>query len=76
MKKSVLVLAGGPDKEREASLRGAATFAGGLRESGRVDVRLEEIGAITARELRSLPGDVNFPALHGPGGAGGPVQTI
>lgn len=76
MKRSVLVLAGGPDKEREVSLLSAATIAQGLRDAGRFDVHLREIGAITAPELRALPGDVIFPALHGPWGEGGTIQSI
>ncbi len=76
MNRSVLVLAGGPDRERAVSLLSAATIAKGLRDSGRFEVRLHEIDAIDGDGLRALPGDVVFPALHGPWGEGGTIQRI
>jgi len=76
VKRSVLVLAGGPDRERAVSLLSAATIAQGLRDSGRFEVHLREIGAIDAEALGALPGDIVFPALHGPWGEGGTIQQI
>lgn len=76
MKPTVLVLAGGPDREREISLLSASTIAQGLTDSGRYRADLREIGRLTLSELRRLPGDAIFPALHGPWGEGGSVQQL
>lgn len=76
MKPTVLVLAGGPDQEREISLLSAATIAQGLADSGRYRADLRVIGRLTLDELRRLPGDAIFPALHGPWGEGGSVQQL
>jgi D-alanine-D-alanine ligase len=73
---SVLVLGGGPDAEREVSVKSATAIAGFLRESGRFDVRLEIVGTPTVAELKAMPGDVVFPYLHGPWGEGGPLQDL
>lgn len=72
---SVLVLGGGPDAEREVSLKSASAIARALRESGR-EVHERTIGAIDAAELRGMPGEVIWPALHGPWGEGGPLQDL
>lgn len=72
----VLVLGGGPDAEREVSLNSAAGVAGGLRQSRRFEVIERTIGRLTLAELRSLPGDVVFPVLHGSFGEGGPLQDL
>lgn len=73
---SVLVLGGGPDAERDVSIKSATGIAGGLKATGRFDVRLEIIEKITREQLAGLPGDVIFPYLHGPWGEGGPLQDI
>lgn len=70
----VLVLGGGPDAEREISLKSAAAVAHALRSQ--FDVVEQTIGRIGADELRALPGDVVFPALHGFFGEGGPMQDL
>lgn len=74
--KMVLVLAGGPDAEREISLLSAANVAQSLKESGEFAVEYREIGRLTPDELRGMPGDVVFPVLHGHFGEGGPLQDL
>ncbi|MBL0920772.1 MAG: D-alanine--D-alanine ligase [Phycisphaerales bacterium] len=76
MKKTALVLAGGPDAEREVSLKSAACVAEALRASGDFSVEHRVVGRISGAELRSLPGDVVWPVLHGPFGEGGPMQDL
>lgn len=71
---SVLVLGGGPDAEREVSLNSAREVAAALR--GRFDVTERVIDRVTIDDLRSMPGDVIFPALHGRWGEGGPLQDL
>lgn len=74
--RTVLVLGGGPDAERDVSVRSAAAVAEALRASGRFDVRAETIDRIDAAALASLTGDVIFPVLHGPWGEGGGLQDV
>lgn len=73
---TALVLMGGPDAEREVSLKSGRAIAAGLRASGRFTVEAREIDRLTAAELRALPGDVIFPALHGRWGEGGVLQRL
>ena len=73
--RSVLVLQGGPDSEREISLRSGMTVSTGLREAGFI-VHAHTIQRINSAELAALPGDVIFPILHGGWGEGGPLQDI
>ncbi len=74
----VLVLAGGPDREREVSLQSGAEVSRALREAGH---RVEQHD-ISERDLSALerfadwPGDVIFPVLHGPWGEGGGLQRL
>lgn len=70
----VLVLGGGPDAEREISLKSAAAVGQALR--ARFDVVEQTIGRIELHELRAVPGDAVFPALHGFFGEGGPMQDL
>lgn len=74
--KRVLVLGGGPDAEHEVSLNSSAAVAEALNQSGRYAAHREVIGALTLEQLRTLPGDVVFPVLHGPWGEGGPMQRL
>jgi D-alanine-D-alanine ligase len=75
--KSVLVLGGGPDSERPVSIKSAHFIAEGLKASGKFSsVRNETIDRITGSQLKALPGDVIFPALHGGWGEGGPLQDL
>jgi D-alanine-D-alanine ligase len=74
---SVLVLGGGPDSEREVSLKSAHFISQALRDSGKfAAVRNQTIDKLTLAELKALPGDVIFPALHGGWGEGGPLQDL
>lgn len=73
---TVLVLGGGPDAEREVSLKSSSAIANALRHSGRFQVRHAIIDRLTGAELRELKGDVVFPALHGKWGEGGPLQML
>lgn len=74
----ILVLAGGPDRERAVSLQSGATVANALREAGHEvmerDVSPGDLSAIDAFE--QWPGDAIFPALHGGWGEGGGLQAI
>lgn len=70
----VLVLAGGPDRERPVSLRSGACVAEALRQAGHTVIQRD----ITPHDLAALdePFDLVFPVLHGPFGEGGPLQRI
>ena len=71
---NVLVLGGGPDREREVSLNSASQVAGALREAGHTVIERD----ILPDDLSALDEsfDVVFPVLHGPWGEGGPLQQI
>lgn len=71
---TVLVLGGGPDAEREVSLRGAEAVARALEEAGH-DVVRSDIGPKMETVL-DTPADVVFPVLHGRFGEGGPLQRM
>jgi len=70
----VLVLGGGPDRERPVSLNSAAQVAAALREAGHHTIERD----ILPDDLSALDEtfDVVFPVLHGPWGEGGPLQRI
>ncbi len=74
----VLVLAGGPDREREVSLVGGGQVAGALREAGHEvlerDVLPDDLSALD--EFVTWGGDVIFPVLHGRWGEGGGLQRV
>lgn len=72
---SVLVLGGGPDRERQVSLWSAKGVADALRTAG-IQVHERTIGRLTLDELVAMPGEVIFPALHGSFGEGGPLQDL
>lgn len=72
---SILVLGGGPDSEREVSIRSAKTIADGLAKAG-FTVHARTIGRLTLDELKQMPGDVVFPILHGGWGEGGQLQEL
>ncbi len=71
----VLVLGGGPDRERQVSVNSSQAIADALQRAGHA-VRYELIDRITGAELARLPGEVVFPALHGAFGEGGPLQDL
>jgi D-alanine-D-alanine ligase len=72
---NVLVLKGGPDAEREVSLRSGGMVAAALRRAG-AQVEEVTIDKPGLDEIRAMPGDVVFPVLHGPWGEGGVLQEI
>ena len=80
----VLVLGGGPDAEREVSLKSAAAVASALRAAGhavtQADLTPDDTAALDAfasAHGTSAQGThgVVFPALHGPWGEGGGAQV-
>lgn len=73
---SVLVLGGGPDAEREVSLVSARSVGAALKASGKFEVIERTIDRPDPSEVRSWPGDVVFPVLHGAFGEGGPLQDM
>ncbi len=72
----VLVLGGGPDGEREVSVDSATRVARALERTQENDVRLEIIDKLSVDALRTIPGDVIIPMLHGPWGEGGALQDL
>ncbi len=74
----VMVLAGGPDREREVSLASGREVAAGLKEAGHQvelrDITPDNLAALD--EFADWGGDVVFPALHGPWGEGGRLQRV
>ncbi|MSR17814.1 MAG: D-alanine--D-alanine ligase [Phycisphaerales bacterium] len=72
----VLVLMGGPDAEREVSIRSGTRVAEALVRAGGWEVESRLIGRITNEDLAQMQFDVAFPVLHGPWGEGGPLQEI
>jgi D-alanine-D-alanine ligase len=74
----VLVLAGGPDRERVVSQQGGVQVSEALREAGH-DVLLRDIlpdDLSALDEFAKWDGDVVFPVLHGLWGEGGGLQRI
>ncbi|MBL8763094.1 MAG: D-alanine--D-alanine ligase [Phycisphaerae bacterium] len=72
----VLVLGGGPDAEREVSLKSARAIADALESTGRFGVTFAPIHRVIQAELSAMPGTVIFPYLHGAWGEGGPLQDL
>lgn len=74
----ILVLRGGPDREREVSLNSGAQVAQALRDAGHEvferDILPGDLSAID--DAKGLNVNAIFPALHGPWGEGGPLQAI
>lgn len=74
----IMVLAGGPDREREVSLQSGRQVADALRSLGHTiyerDVLPTDLSAI--EDARQLNVSAVFPALHGPWGEGGPLQAL
>ena len=64
-----IVLKGGPDAEREVSIKSGAQVAAALVRAN-VDVQEITIDRLDLGDLRNLVGDVIFPVLHGPWGEG------
>lgn len=74
----VMVLAGGPDRERPISLKSGAAVVGALREAGHEvrqrDIQPNDLSALD--ECMAWGADGVFPVLHGSWGEGGPLQRI
>lgn len=70
----ILVLGGGPDREREVSVRSAAAVANALRSKGHQVTESDISPQDTSALDKSY--DVVFPVLHGSFGEGGPLQDI
>lgn len=74
----VLVLAGGPDRERAVSLVGGGQVADALRDAGHEvlqrDIMPDDLSALDA--YADWGGDVVFPVLHGRWGEGGGLQRV
>ena len=74
----VLVLAGGPGRERPVSLAGGAEVAQALRCAGHEvmerDILPDDLSALD--DFKQWGGDVIFPVLHGLWGEGGGLQRI
>lgn len=75
-KKTVLVLGGGPDAEREVSLVSSKAVAAAIGRSGEFVANYQVIERVSGEELKKLSGDVVFPVLHGGWGEGGPLQDL
>lgn len=73
-----MVLRGGPDREREVSLKSGGQVAQALRTAGHTvyerDITPDDLSAID--DAKQLGVQAVFPALHGPWGEGGPLQAI
>ncbi len=74
----IMVLAGGPDREREVSLVGGGQVAQALRDAGHEvmqrDIMPDDLSALDT--FASWDGDVVFPVLHGRWGEGGGLQRV
>ncbi len=73
---TVLVFGGGPDGEREVSIKSSTAIAAGLNASGRYKANLQIIDKVMPVHLRGMAGDLIIPYLHGPYGEGGPLQDV
>ena len=77
-KKKVMVLAGGPDRERDVSLDSGRNIVQALK-TAKYDVRIHDINPddqSALKEYDAWGGEVIFPILHGPWGEGGHLQHI
>jgi len=74
----ILVLRGGPDRERDVSLQSGGQVAQALRDWGHTvyerDIAPDDLSALD--DAKKLGVQVVFPVLHGPWGEGGPMQAI
>ncbi len=77
-KLNIMVLAGGPDREREVSLMSGGTVTEALKSLGhnvlQRDILPTDLSALD--EFSAGKMDVLFPMLHGAWGEGGALQTI
>lgn len=74
----ILVLRGGPDRERDVSLQSGGQVAQALRDAGHTvyerDILPDDLTAL--EDAKQLGVQAVFPVLHGPWGEGGPLQAI
>ena len=74
----ILVLRGGPDRERPVSLNSGGEVANALRQAGHDvierDILPDDLSALD--DAKKLGVNAVFPVLHGPWGEGGPLQAI
>lgn len=74
----ILVLLGGPDRERPVSLQSGGQVAQALRDAGHTvyerDILPDDLSALD--DAKRLGCQVVFPVLHGPWGEGGPLQNV
>ena len=75
-KRSVTVLMGGPDAERDVSISSGIAVTKALQQSNKFDVKSMIIDTPTLQEIENIQSDVIFPVLHGPFGEGGPLQEL
>ena len=67
---------GGPDAEREISIKSGTAVAAALHQNPDFKQTLKLIDTPSTEELVSMNADVIFPVLHGPFGEGGPLQQL
>lgn len=74
----VMVLAGGPDREREVSLQSGAQVAAALRDAGHevLERDLSPSDMASLDEFETWGGEVVFPVFHGKWGEGGGAQAL
>lgn len=74
----ILVLAGGPDRERDVSIQSGKAVADALREAGHevIEHDIDPADTSALDVFEQWPGDVIFPVLHGKWGEGGGLQRI
>ena len=75
-KKHVTVLMGGPDAERDVSIRSGMAVAQALKNSGEFFVEEQIIDIPSLEDIANIQCDIVFPVLHGPFGEGGPLQQL
>ena len=75
-KPKIVVLAGGPDAEREISIVSGTSVTSALQKNSAFHTTLELIDTPLVDEILALGADVFFPVLHGKFGEGGPLQQI
>ena len=75
-KPNIVVLMGGPDAEREISIKSGTAVAAALHKNPDFNTTLKLIDTPSTEELVSMNADVIFPVLHGPFGEGGPLQQL
>ena len=73
---NVVILMGGPDAEREISIASGTAVSNALKKNSAYKTNLVLIDEPCIEEIAAMHADVIFPALHGPYGEGGRLQTV